>query len=148
MGEVIADARSEKNLEQIDCFLHDQRFDIDKLRYERAAGMVALPFEKEDRRGLSGRWYSLLFHKWTVPIHEHVLELQNVKSYTLEDRAQVGRYTFTSLEYDPVHGNIRIVGSPDLQIVVEVSELALAVVSTGKSLGVRSFLTILGCEIS
>ncbi|MEE9297180.1 MAG: hypothetical protein V3W34_19750 [Phycisphaerae bacterium] len=144
----IVTAEDQDQLDKVDGFLHDQRFNIDNLRFDRNSSSVSLPFEKEDRDSVSGRWYQFFFQRWTVPIFEHVVQIAHAISCDVEDPEQISSYTFEQVQYDPRERLVRILGCPHLRIVVEVPRLNISVLSTGKPLGVRKILTVLGCEIS
>ncbi len=145
---VVAEVRDEGELGRIVGFIHDQRFEIERLTYAPELRTLRLPFEKEDRGNLGARGYQLLFHRWLLPIHEHILEIRNTKSYSTNDSAQIRSYTFNVMQYDAKKREIRILACEDLQVAVEVADLDVAILATGKNLGVRRCWTILGCEIS
>lgn len=144
----VVTAQEQEQLDKVDDFVHDQHFDVGNVRFDPTFGSVSVPFEKENRDSMSGRWYEFFFQRWSVPIFEHIVQIGHASSYCVEDPEQISSYTFDRIEYDPNEGQVRIVGCPGLRIVVEVAKLNVSILSTGKTLGIRKILTVLGCEIS
>ena len=148
MVDAVLTAGSQAELGRIVDFIHDQRFEIERLNYLPSRKTVRISFDKEDRTQLTGRWYQLLYHRWSVPVVEYILEVKCVLAYSMRDPAQIAEYTFNTISYDPSKRQILIQTCEDLQVTFDVEGVAVAIVPTGKKRGSRSVVTVLGCEIS
>ena len=145
---IVSQANTHRELDRIAETVHDQRFWVEHITYDQAHKILRIPFEKEDRCSLRGHWYQLLFHRWSVPVYEYVLEIRCASSYTIEDEAQISRYTINRVFYDLETSQVRLRACEDCAIIVDVTDLHIVIIDAHRALGARRVWTILGCEIS
>jgi hypothetical protein len=81
--------------------LHDAYLDISKIQYKENEGTWEAPFEREfleDPLKIKYQRKYLIFNKVSFPVVHSVLSLRNIKTYKLEDKSRLQKYTFNECQ--------------------------------------------------
>jgi hypothetical protein len=137
-----------EQIENVNQHIHDQYFSLSELSYEPTTRMLRIPFEAEDRSQAMGPWYQYFCKRWRFKVFKHVLEIQHVESHRIDDSANISSYTFDAINLTVNGRTLTISACEDLQIILEIDKLDIAIFRTNEYLGIRSVLAIFGCELS
>lgn len=113
---VTIDIADENSLLRACDILHDARFDLSTARFDELAGRWQAMFVREFFEDLSLlRRRRFLFLSWyTFPMAETTLQLSEITSYHINDRSQIGTYSFN--ECRPQRGSYRLAFCEDMEI--------------------------------
>ncbi len=130
----------------IDDLIHDFWFDVSNIEFESNTSALRIEFEREliDKSTVvEKKWF---VKKIEVPLVQCFLNIHHVESYKIDDTERVGRYDFTSLEYNSDLRCISINTGTPIYIQIKVRDFEVSVVETSKSKGVKIVKSIFGFE--
>ena len=131
-------------LESVEALLHDQTLDLHGLRHQKDNGVLEIPLLIDDDSGLeliSNSWCRRLYK---LPLRRGVLRIGHVVTYRVDDRGQIGRYTFLRMKWAPVDSILSIVAIEDMEIHVTVSAMDLKINVSGEIVGHRDVTMMFG----
>ena len=128
--------------------VHDNPFCLSQLRWQPTERILCLFCGTHARDTERIRWYHLLCSQWVVPLKECALEVCEVRSYSIDDPAEIDCYTFADIRYNQPDPIVSILTCEGLRIDAHVDALHLRVRSTGRPFGTRRVRYFLSAEIT
>jgi len=119
-------------LEQIVDFTHDQKFDIEDVKFENNTISIKFCKVRTDNKNVINNYF--LFKKITQPIEECYLNIHNVKDYKLDDKEKIGVYEFNSWVYLEEEGKLIVTTTIPTNFEIYISKFEIETVETGKVL--------------
>ena len=117
-------------LNQINDLIHDCFFDIDRITVDNNAFRLYFTRYLESRKKPINKWF--LFKQYEIPGLECILEIHEVKSYSIKDSQKVQLYDLNELVFDQATKIILVQTGIPLSIEIEVLSLKISVVITDK----------------
>lgn len=118
------------NLNQINDLIHDCFFDIDRITVDNNTFILYFTRYLESRKKPINSWF--LFKQYETPGLECILEIHEVKSYSIKDTQKVQFNDLNELAFDQATNMILIRTEIPLSIEIEVLSLKISVVITDK----------------
>lgn len=117
-------------LNQINDLIHDCFFDIDRITVNNNTFILYFTRYLESRKKPVNRWF--FFKQYEIPGLECILEIHEVKSYSIKDTQKVQFYDLNELAFDQATNMVKIRTEIPLSIEIEVLSLKISVVITDK----------------
>lgn len=133
-----------KQLPRIDDLIHDFWFDVSNIKFDANTSILSVEFEREVKDKSTVVQKTWFVTKLEVPLVQCFLNFHHVESYKINDTERVGRYDFTSLEYNPDLRSISINTGTPIGIEIKVRDFEVSVVETSQSKGVKIVKSIFG----
>ena len=124
--------------------IHDSWFEVSDIEFDSNTSVLYIEFErqlKDKSTVVEKKWF---VEKIEVPLVQCFLNIHHVESYKIDDTERVGKYDFTTLEYNSDLRCISIITGTPIGIEIRVRDFEVSVVETGKSKGVKIVKWILG----
>lgn len=134
--------KDQKQISDIVEIIHDCWFDVSDILFDPEKSVLSVKFKREamgKSRIIERRW---IFKKWEIPLVECFLNFYHVTDYSVKDRAHIGTYVFTDLEYDAQLKRIVINTVATLDVTVSVEELEISVEETDNIIKTRTITTL------
>lgn len=114
-------ATTMEDLYQIGEILHDEPLDLERICHDKLAGTLEIPFQRVwhdgPRRVIKRR---LIYRIEEVEVLRCSLRFSNVIAYRIEDRANVGTYSFNRFRYDENQRVMTLDCCPECELIMSV----------------------------
>lgn len=117
-------------LNQINDLIHDCFFDIDRITVDNNTCILYFTRYLVSRKKPIKRWF--LFKQYETPGLECILEIHEVKSYSIKDTQKVRFYDLNELIFDQKTNMILVRTGIPVSIKIEVSSFKISVWTTDK----------------
>ena len=134
--------KDEKNIRDIVDLIHDCYFDLGKIVYEDEKQILKISIEKKDYGSREVQKKILLLKKYSLPIYEDVLEINNVEKYYIKDTEQIEHYDINNIEYFSKERIIKIKTNIPLLFEIKVSSLKLKLLTNVRLVEKKNFWSI------
>ena len=124
--------------------IHDSWFEVSDIEFDSNTSVLCIEFERERKDKstvVEKKWF---VEKIEVPLVQCFLNIHHVESYKIDDPERVGKYDFTTLEYNSDLRCISVITGTPIGIEIKVRDFEVSVVETGKSKGVKIVKWIFG----
>ena len=104
--------------------IHDEYFDLDAVRFDRAVNLVRIPYRRIFHGDLGCLIRNgLLFKTYEVDVIRSELSVRNVEEYAVRDRSHIGTYSFNTVTFADGVVSIQCNEDLDLRLVVPRLEI-------------------------
>lgn len=124
--------------------IHDCWFEKDDITYDLSTRLLRIKFRKQCLSAMRTESGGLFYRRSRVPLLECWLKIQHVKEYSVDDRAQVGRYDFDQLSYEAATKTVRITAGVPITIKALVDRFEVSVEQTDTVSGEIMRTSVLG----
>ncbi|MCP4645711.1 MAG: hypothetical protein GY851_35020 [bacterium] len=109
-----------ESLHALGDLIHDEYFELDDVTFCQEQGIVTIPYRRMFHGGPSRliRFW-LLFATFEVDVIRSVLTIHHVQDCRIDDRSQIGTFSFNTISYD--EGTLRIECNEDLDLHLTVT---------------------------
>jgi hypothetical protein len=124
--------------------IHDRWFESAAITFDPLSGELRVPFEvevSEDAR-MVRNW--IITRRFEVPVVLGVLRIGSVLSYRIDDDAEVGRYDFNTIEYDPRASRLRITTGVPMLLEAIVERFSVSVEVTDEVVSKKRTFSFFG----
>lgn len=143
MTELLLSVRNPNDLDKLTSFVHDAWFDIDSILFDEEHSIVEIPFVREVfelNKILSG----VVFKKMRLPTFRHVLRINHVEEYRIEDTEKIGSYDMIDVEFDSTLRCVKIVTGVPLKFELMVRRLKVALLRGSQPISYRTIRSLGG----
>jgi hypothetical protein len=120
-------------------YVHDRRFDLEKLNFDKANGTVSLRTTSilDDKVNFRNRWF---FKIWENQIVESTLVVKHAASYSVKDEAKIGGGMINTILH--AGGCVVIKCCEPVEIAITVTRFELDLLLTDVVVGAKTRFTI------
>ncbi len=111
-------------------FIHDCWFERDSIRLDPERSELIIRFVRPDAGRGSVVQKVLFVKRVRVPVMECLLRIHHVRDFSVEDKAQVGRYDFNEILFHEGEKRIRITTGVPIGIEIQVDRFEVSVEET------------------
>lgn len=118
--------RDPAEISRVTEIIHDCWFNTSNIHFDSENAILIVPFEYRDPRTREADGRRFLRRKKP---HTFValLKIYRAQTFTIQDRAEIERYDFDELLYDPELGIVRITSGFPFEISIAVSQFEVSV---------------------
>ena len=100
-SETTLDITSSDQLEKLERIVHDEFFELDKVKFLREKNVLEIPYRRIFHGGPSRTVKGGIIAKVVeVDVVRAMLIIHHVNEYSVQDSAHIGTYSFNSISYD------------------------------------------------
>jgi hypothetical protein len=113
-----------EQVDDLNRLIHDEWFDLEQIQHDPENRIVLVPYRRKHHGGpekISRK--RLAYTVKEKDVIQSQLRVQHVIDCHINDRAQIGGYTFNRVEFDPGTKKLLILCEPDLEIQLDVTAL-------------------------
>lgn len=114
------------NFDQLIHLIQNEKFNLHDIRYIDSYHTLEIPYNRIFHDGPARSVRNMLFYKVVeVDILQCLLKIKSVESYEIEDKADIGTYTFGSTSYDAKSKQLVIACNEPCELRVKVIEVSI-----------------------